>query len=192
MSQRTPQLRYSVRGSKGTLVKYGLDVQEEQIKAKGVEAFGNDSFGREPEEFQAELEVVEKEGDNAPLKSKYALSILTWLGSNHREIGSCQNGVHIRSSTIISLLLFERMHHWLFSGMRLLWSCSSLTWRSEAPRKDVHWRCHQSRLGEGSKFERNKCTIAVIHCNSIESQISTAELSKRSLIVSQRNFQNSL
>jgi predicted dehydrogenase len=159
MSQRTPQLRYTVRGSKGTFVKYGLDVQEEQIKAKGMEAFDKDSFGREPEEFQAELEVVEKEGDNAPLKSKYAPSIFAILGSNHHEIDSCQNEVHTKNSTKISLLLFERMRHWLFSGTRLLWSCSSLTWRSEARRKDVHWTCHQSRLGEGSKFERNKCPI---------------------------------
>lgn len=70
ISQRTPQLRYTVRGSKGTFVKYGLDVQEEQMKEKGLEAFGKTWFAREPEDIQAELEVVEKEGDNAPLKSK--------------------------------------------------------------------------------------------------------------------------
>jgi predicted dehydrogenase len=80
ISQRTPQLRYTVRGSKGTFVKYGLDVQEEQMKEKGVEAFGQDWFGREPEEFQADLEIVEKEGDKTPLKSKYTLSVLAILG----------------------------------------------------------------------------------------------------------------
>jgi predicted dehydrogenase len=80
LSQRTPQLRYTVRGSKGTFVKYGLDVQEEQMKDKGVEAFGKDLFGREPEEFQADLEVVENEGDKVPLKSKYTLSVLVILG----------------------------------------------------------------------------------------------------------------
>ncbi|KAG8867304.1 hypothetical protein FRC20_006159 [Serendipita sp. 405] len=70
LSQRTPQLRYTIRGSKGTFVKHGLDVQEEQMKELGVKAFGKAWFGRESEEIQAELEVVEKEGDNAPLKSK--------------------------------------------------------------------------------------------------------------------------
>lgn len=70
LSQRTPQLRFTVRGSKGTFVKYGLDVQEEQMKQKGVEAFGKDWFGRESEDIYGELEVVEKEGDNAPTKSR--------------------------------------------------------------------------------------------------------------------------
>lgn len=70
LSQRTPQLRYTIRGSKGTFVKYGLDVQEEQMKEKGVQAFGKDWFGKESDDIQAELEVVEKEGDNAPIKSR--------------------------------------------------------------------------------------------------------------------------
>jgi len=70
LSQRTPQLRYTVRGSKGTFVKYGLDVQEEQMKEKGVEAFGKDWFGKEAEVIQAEIETVENEGDSAPVKAR--------------------------------------------------------------------------------------------------------------------------
>lgn len=70
MSQRTPQLRYTVRGSKGTFVKYGLDVQEEQMKELGVAAFEKSFFGKEQENIRAEIEEVEKEGDNAPTKYK--------------------------------------------------------------------------------------------------------------------------
>jgi hypothetical protein len=70
LSQRTPQLRYTVRGSKGTFVKYGLDVQEQQMKEQGVAAFSKDWFGRESEDIQAELEVVEKEGDATSVKSR--------------------------------------------------------------------------------------------------------------------------
>lgn len=42
------------------------------MKEKGVEAFGKDWFGKESEDIRAELEVVEKEGDNAPVKSRCA------------------------------------------------------------------------------------------------------------------------
>lgn len=70
LSQRTPQLRYVVRGSKGTFVKFGLDVQEEQMKERGVEAFGKDWFGRESEEIHAELETVQQEGDKALSKKR--------------------------------------------------------------------------------------------------------------------------
>jgi len=69
LSQRTPQLRFTVRGSKGTFVKFGLDVQEQQMKDKGVSAFDKNWFGREPEYTYAELELVE--GDNTPVKSRY-------------------------------------------------------------------------------------------------------------------------
>ncbi|KAG8828994.1 hypothetical protein FRC17_007227 [Serendipita sp. 399] len=70
LSQRTPQLRYTIRGTKGTFVKYGLDVQEEQLKSLGAGVFEKEWFGREQEEIHGELETVEKEGDNAPLKSR--------------------------------------------------------------------------------------------------------------------------
>lgn len=69
LSQRIPQLRYVVRGSKGTFVKHGLDVQEEQVKNKGAAAFEDEWFAREPEELEGELEV-QREGDSIPIKSK--------------------------------------------------------------------------------------------------------------------------
>lgn len=72
LSQRTPQLRYTVRGSRGTFVKYGLDVQEQQMKEQGVAGFSEDWFGREPDDIKAELEVVEKEGDTVSMKKRCA------------------------------------------------------------------------------------------------------------------------
>lgn len=40
------------------------------MKQMGVVAFEKPFFGKEQEAIQAELEVVEKEGDNAPTKYK--------------------------------------------------------------------------------------------------------------------------
>lgn len=88
LSQRTPQLRYTIRGSKGTFVKYGLDVQEEQMKEKGVEAFGKEWFGKESQDIQAELEVVEKEGDNAPVKTRCAFYTFVVISLNPFRIES--------------------------------------------------------------------------------------------------------
>jgi predicted dehydrogenase len=87
LSQRTPQLRFTVRGSKGTFVKYGLDVQEDQMKQRGVEAFGKEWYGRESEDIYGELEVVEKEGDNAPIKSRLVhTSLFSLRAANDRNI----------------------------------------------------------------------------------------------------------
>jgi hypothetical protein len=40
------------------------------MKDQGVAAFGEDGFGRESGDIQAELEVVEKEGDPVSMKSR--------------------------------------------------------------------------------------------------------------------------
>ncbi|KAJ3517564.1 hypothetical protein NLJ89_g421 [Agrocybe chaxingu] len=60
LSVRAPQLRYVVRGTKGTYTKYGLDVQEDQLKVistpKGI--FEN-QFGAEPENIWGFVEKVE-------------------------------------------------------------------------------------------------------------------------------------
>ncbi|TDL29610.1 NAD-binding protein [Rickenella mellea] len=63
LSVRIPQLRYVIRGSKGTFTKYGLDVQEEQTKAiaKPNEVF-KDDYGREPDSIQAVVENMSESG----------------------------------------------------------------------------------------------------------------------------------
>ena len=64
LSVRSPQLRYVVRGSKGTFVKYGLDVQEDQLKImpdpKGI---FTPSYGREPNEIQVTVETIDMSGN---------------------------------------------------------------------------------------------------------------------------------
>lgn len=58
-----PQLRFSVRGTKGSFVKYGLDVQEGQLKAmKSPKDIFADWFGKEPEEIAGELSLLGSDG----------------------------------------------------------------------------------------------------------------------------------
>ncbi|TFK55837.1 NAD-P-binding protein [Heliocybe sulcata] len=58
LSARAPQLRYVVRGTKGTFLKYGLDVQEDQIKAmdspEGI--INQPGYGKEPESIWGEVQ----------------------------------------------------------------------------------------------------------------------------------------
>ena len=63
LSVLDPQLRFSVRGTRGSFVKYGLDVQEDQLKAivspKDMFASG---FGQEPEEIAGEVSLIGEDG----------------------------------------------------------------------------------------------------------------------------------
>ncbi|KAF8665592.1 hypothetical protein AX16_000049 [Volvariella volvacea WC 439] len=63
LSVRSPQLRYVVRGTRGTYIKYGLDLQEDQLKAISAprEIFES-QFGREPETLWGVLEHLEQDG----------------------------------------------------------------------------------------------------------------------------------
>ncbi|KAF8631258.1 hypothetical protein AX15_002585 [Amanita polypyramis BW_CC] len=62
LSVRSPQLRYVVRGTNGTFVKYGLDVQEDQLKdIPTPSAVLSHPFGREPESIWGTLELVSAE-----------------------------------------------------------------------------------------------------------------------------------
>lgn len=69
LSVRSPQLRFSVRGDKGTFIKYGLDVQEDQLKAMpGPEAIFEQGYGREPEAIHGTVENLDAAG--AVIKSQ--------------------------------------------------------------------------------------------------------------------------
>lgn len=58
MSLRSSQLRYIVRGTKGTYTKYGTDIQEAQLKAMSSPAYIlTTEYGREPEELWGKLEL---------------------------------------------------------------------------------------------------------------------------------------
>lgn len=67
ISVRSPQPRYIVRGTKGTYTKFGVDVQEDQLKAmtspSGIYDYG---FGREPEALWGTVENLE--ADNVSIR----------------------------------------------------------------------------------------------------------------------------
>ena len=63
LSVRSLQLRYKVRGTKGTFIKYGLDTQEDQLKVlsepNGIYAA---DFGAEPEVTWGTVENLVADG----------------------------------------------------------------------------------------------------------------------------------
>ena len=71
LSLRNPQLRFLVRGDNGTFVKYGVDVQEDQVSAHGLTAFSLAEYGLDSND--AEVEYIK---DGVPTKEKCVLSYL--------------------------------------------------------------------------------------------------------------------
>jgi hypothetical protein len=63
LSVRSKQLRYLVRGTKGTFEKYGVDVQEDQLKVivdpTMIHEFG---FGKETEKIWGKIENLTENG----------------------------------------------------------------------------------------------------------------------------------
>ncbi|KAJ8516384.1 hypothetical protein ONZ45_g6298 [Pleurotus djamor] len=65
LSVRSQQLRYLVRGTQGTYIKYGVDVQEDQLKTftnPSTEVFTS-NFGHEPESLWGTVETLKADGD---------------------------------------------------------------------------------------------------------------------------------
>lgn len=63
LSARSSQIRYIVRGTRGSYIKYGVDVQEDQLKAiPGPESILESQHGREPESLWGSLETVQEDG----------------------------------------------------------------------------------------------------------------------------------
>lgn len=59
LSAKAPQLRYVVRGTKGVFTKYGLDTQEEQLKAMPtVSSIFAPGYGQEPLEIYGTVENI--------------------------------------------------------------------------------------------------------------------------------------
>jgi hypothetical protein len=64
LSARSPQPRYIVSGDKGSYVKFGVDIQENQLKAmKSPFEILGESFGKEPEAAWGILENANEDGD---------------------------------------------------------------------------------------------------------------------------------
>jgi len=63
LSVRSPQLRFKVRGTRGTFIKYGLDTQEDRLRvlSKPNDIFTAD-FGSEPTEIWGTLENTGADG----------------------------------------------------------------------------------------------------------------------------------
>ncbi|GLB33659.1 putative oxidoreductase family, C-terminal alpha/beta domain [Lyophyllum shimeji] len=67
LSVRSPQLRYVVRGTQGTYTKYGLDIQEDQLKViPSPQAVFEESYGKEPEAIWGTVENIE--ADNVTVR----------------------------------------------------------------------------------------------------------------------------
>ncbi|KAG0696983.1 hypothetical protein DFH29DRAFT_1024071, partial [Suillus ampliporus] len=66
LSVKSPQLCYAVRGTKGMFTKYGLDTQEEQLKAMpSVGAILEPDYGQEPESIYGVIENIADECDRS-------------------------------------------------------------------------------------------------------------------------------
>jgi hypothetical protein len=60
LSVRSPQVRFIVRGTKGTYLKYGMDVQEGQLRVlSSPNAILEKQFGLEPEYLRGTIEKIE-------------------------------------------------------------------------------------------------------------------------------------
>ncbi|KAG6837962.1 hypothetical protein H0H93_008356 [Arthromyces matolae] len=63
LSARSQQLRFVVRGTKGTFVKYGLDVQEDQLKVMpSPNGIMDDGYGKEPKDIWGTVENIDDDG----------------------------------------------------------------------------------------------------------------------------------
>ena len=60
LSVRSPQVRFIVRGTKGTYLKHGFDVQEGQLRVlSSPNAILEKQFGMEPENLCGKIERIE-------------------------------------------------------------------------------------------------------------------------------------
>lgn len=64
LSVRSPQVRYVVRGTHGTFLKYGVDVQEDQLKVilSPAAIAQNEQYGVEPEDIWGTVESLDADG----------------------------------------------------------------------------------------------------------------------------------
>lgn len=74
LSVCSPQVRYIVRGTRGTYVKYGIDTQEDQLKILlSPAAILESQFGMEPEYLWGTVEKMEAD-DMTVTKTTFANS----------------------------------------------------------------------------------------------------------------------
>lgn len=80
------QLRFRIRGSKGSFIKYGLDPQEANLKLIGGRTDVGKGFGEEKEEMWGELlEARKAEQGEKGVKSDNVEFVTTkWVSSTRR------------------------------------------------------------------------------------------------------------
>jgi hypothetical protein len=79
LSVRSPQPRYIVRGTKGTYTKFGVDVQEDQLKAMASPSgIFDDGFGREPQALWGTVENIEADQVSVRKAVYVAISFSTY------------------------------------------------------------------------------------------------------------------
>jgi hypothetical protein len=63
---RARQPRFQVRGTKGTYIKFGVDVQEDQLRVMpAAEEIRNEGYGVEPESLWGTLDNLRDDGSVA-------------------------------------------------------------------------------------------------------------------------------
>jgi hypothetical protein len=64
LSVRTKQPRFQVRGTKGTYVKYGGDIQESQLRVvSSADKIHDEGFGVEPEDLWGTVDNMHDDGN---------------------------------------------------------------------------------------------------------------------------------
>ena len=63
LSVRSSQIRYVVRGTKGTFLKSGVDIQEDQLRAMpSFDGIFQEGYGIEPKDIWGTLETLQEDG----------------------------------------------------------------------------------------------------------------------------------
>lgn len=63
LSLRDPQLRYNIRGTKASYIKYSLDVQEDQLKLVPPMPLSDERFAVEPKSQEGVLTTLNEKGE---------------------------------------------------------------------------------------------------------------------------------
>ncbi|EJD00967.1 NAD-binding protein [Fomitiporia mediterranea MF3/22] len=75
ISARDPQIRFAIRGTKGTFLKYALDVQEDQLKAMpSPQGIFDPAYGKEPEDIWGVVFIRDEAGNITKKHSRWPSS----------------------------------------------------------------------------------------------------------------------
>lgn len=111
LSVRSPQVRYVVRGTHGTFLKFGVDVQEDQLRVipSPVGIVQDEAYGVEPEDIWGTVENVGADGQvvkstyvlrRVPLGQDVVLTRNTYVGG--RRLSAGRTSICSRTSPLSS------------------------------------------------------------------------------------------